>query len=154
VTQPQPRVTVRPARASDVSRLAELLAGGTLRGNEDPGDVAAYQSALDEIAATPGTEVLVAVVDGKVAGMCQLITFRHLQERGGRCAEIESVHVDERQRSSGIGGILLEAAIELARDAGCYRVQLTSNKTREAAHRFYGRHGFAATHEGFKRYLE
>jgi ribosomal protein S18 acetylase RimI-like enzyme len=85
--------------------------------------------------------------------MCQLIMFRHLQERGGRCAEIESVHVDERYRSAGIGGALLEAAVERSAAAGCYRVQLTSNKSRTAAHRFYERHGFAATHEGFKRYL-
>ena len=85
--------------------------------------------------------------------MCQLITFRHLQERGGRCAEIESVHVDESLRSSGIGGALVEAAVERAAAAGCYRVQLTSNKARTAAHRFYVRHGFEASHEGFKRYL-
>jgi hypothetical protein len=47
----------------------------------------------------------------------------------------------------------VEAAIVQAIAAGCYRVQLTSNKSRTAAHRFYERHGFAATHEGFKRYL-
>jgi GNAT superfamily N-acetyltransferase len=147
-------VRVRSASARDVARLATLLAGGSLRRSEDPADVASYQAALEEIAATPGNEVLVAEVDGEVVGMCQLIIFRHLQERGGRCAEIESVHVDERRRSSGIGGVLLEAAVARARTAGCYRVQLTSNKAREAAHRFYDRHGFVASHEGFKRYLK
>jgi ribosomal protein S18 acetylase RimI-like enzyme len=153
VTDPRPDVTVRPARRSDAPRLAALLAAGSLRGGEEPADPSAYESALDEIAATPGNEVLVAEVGGAVVGMCQLLTFRHLQERGGRCAEIESVHVDERLRSSGIGGTLLEAAVARAEAAGCYRVQLTSNKSREAAHRFYERHGFAASHEGFKRYL-
>jgi ribosomal protein S18 acetylase RimI-like enzyme len=153
VTDLRPDVTVRPARRSDAPRLAALLAAGSLRGSEDPADLAAYQSALDEIAGTPGNEVLVAEVGGIVVGMCQLLTFRHLQERGGLCAEIESVHVDERLRSSGIGGTLLEATVARAQAAGCYRVQLTSNKSREAAHRFYERHGFAASHEGFKRYL-
>jgi GNAT superfamily N-acetyltransferase len=137
----------------DAARLAELLAAGTLRSGEDPKQPDAYRDALDEIVRTPGNDVLVAEVDGAVVGMCQLIAFRHVQERGGRCAEIESMHVDERYRGSGIGGVLLEAAVATARRAGCYRIQLTSNKSRIAAHRFYERHGFEATHEGFKRYL-
>jgi GNAT superfamily N-acetyltransferase len=154
VTGPAAAVpTIRAARPSDTPRLAALLAAGTLRGREDATDLPAYRSALDEINATPGTAVLVAETGGRVVGMCQLIMFRHLQERGGRCAEIESVHVEERYRSSGIGGALLEAAVQRAADAGCYRVQLTSNRAREAAHRFYERHGFEATHLGFKRYL-
>jgi GNAT superfamily N-acetyltransferase len=153
MTSPVGEVTIRPARADDAPRLAVLLAGGSLRGNEDPADATSYRAALDDIAATPGNTVLVAEVGGEVVGMCQLVVFRHLQERGGRCAEIESVHVGERRRSSGIGGVLLEAAVEEARALGCYRVQLTSNKARVAAHRFYERHGFVASHEGFKRYL-
>ncbi len=146
-------VTIRLARAEDAPKLAGLLAGGSLRGNEDPADTDSYQAALEEIDATPGQSVLVAEVQGEVVGMCQLIVFRHLQERGGRCAEVESMHVEAGRRSSGIGGLLLEAAVERAGAAGCYRVQLTSNKARLDAHRFYERHGFVASHEGFKRYL-
>jgi GNAT superfamily N-acetyltransferase len=146
--------TIRSARRTDVPRLAALLAAGTLRGGEDAADLEPYRLALEEITAVSGNEVLVAELGGEVVGMCQLIMFRHLQERGGRCAEIESVHNDERHRSAGIGGALLEAAVEQAAAAGCYRVQLTSNKSRTDAHRFYERHGFAASHEGFKRYLE
>jgi len=149
----RPDFVVRLARPDDTPALAALLAGGSLRGGEDPADLAVYQAAMDDIVRTPGNDVLVAEAGGSVAGMCQLITFRHLQQRGGRCAEIESMHVDEGLRSSGIGGALLEAAVQLAREAGCYRVQLTSNKSRAAAHRFYLRHGFEASHQGFKRYL-
>lgn len=145
--------TVRGARPDDIGRIVELLAAGTLRGGEDLSNPGPYLAALKEIEASPGSEVLVAEVDGAVAGVCQLITFRHLQERGGLCAEIESVHVDENLRSRGIGGALLDAAVERARNLGCYRVQLTSNKTRTDAHRFYQRHGFSPTHEGYKLYL-
>jgi GNAT superfamily N-acetyltransferase len=144
---------VRPARPEDLPRVVELLAAGTLRGGEDPSDLAPYRRALAEISADPDSEVLVADDGGQVIGLCQLITFRHLQERGGRCAEIESVHVDERRRSQGVGATLLEAAVARAQQLGCYRVQLTSNKARVDAHRFYERHGFVATHDGFKRYL-
>jgi GNAT superfamily N-acetyltransferase len=149
----RPDLDIRVAHASDLPRLVALLAAGSLCGGEDAARLASYRSALEEISVTPGTDVLVAEIGGEVVGMCQLLTFRHLQEQGGRCAEIESMHVDERHRSSGIGGALLEAAVERAVAAGCYRIQLTSNTTRRDAHRFYVRHGFAASHLGFKRYL-
>jgi GNAT superfamily N-acetyltransferase len=149
--RPSP-IVIRPAEASDTARLVTLLVAGSRRG-EDAADLAAYQAALKEINATPATEVLVAELDGDVVGMCQVIIFRHLQERGGRCAEIESMHVDARYRSAGIGGVLLEAAVQRAAAAGCYRVQLTSHNSRREAHRFYERHGFEASHQGFKRYL-
>jgi GNAT superfamily N-acetyltransferase len=124
-----------------------------MRASEDPSDPAPYEAALQEITDSPGATVLVAEEDGEVVGMCQVVTFRHLQQAGGLCAEIESMHVDERYRNRGIGGVLLTAAVDWARSMGCYRVQLTSNKARTAAHRFYLRHGFEESHEGFKRYL-
>ena len=149
-----PVVEIRTARPDDVGRLVTLLAHGSLvEGQEDPADLGPYQAALEEITATPGCDVLVAEVGGEVVGTCQLVTFRHLQAGGGRCAEIESVHVHPDWRSRGIGGVLLEAAVARAASAGCYRVQLTSNKARADAHRFYERHGFTPSHQGYKRPL-
>jgi len=134
--------------------LVGLLRAGALgQPYEDPDALEAYASALVEIGATEGDHVLVAELDGRVVGTCQLVTFRHLQHRGGRCAEIESMHVSPDLRGKGVGGVLLEAAVEVARAAGCYRVQLTSNAARPDAHRFYERHGFAPSHIGFKRLL-
>jgi GNAT superfamily N-acetyltransferase len=149
---------IRTARVADAGRLVDLLVGGALRAVEDPSDLAPYQAALQEIIDSPASTLLVVEDDSEeggreVVGMCQVITFRHLQQRGGLCAELEAVHVDARFRNRGIGGVLLAAAVDWARSRGCYRVQLTSNKTRTAAHRFYLRHGFEASHEGFKRYL-
>jgi GNAT superfamily N-acetyltransferase len=143
---------IRPARHDDLPAVVALLVGGSLvDGKDDASDLAPYRAALAEIDATPGSEVLVVEEDGDVVGVCQLIAFRHLQARGGRCAEIESMHVRADRRAAGIGGALLEAAVERAWAAGCYRVQLTSNVARVDAHRFYERHGFEATHRGFKR---
>ena len=146
-------VELRDARPDDAPAVAALLAGGSIRANEDPGDPAPYRAAIEEISAQSPGAVLVAEVDGAVVGVCQLLVFRHLQERGGLCAEIESMHVAEKRRDEGIGSALLAFAIERARQAGCYRLQLTSNKVRRDAHRFYLRHGFVASHEGFKLYL-
>jgi GNAT superfamily N-acetyltransferase len=143
-------VVVREATVADVPRIVELFAHGSLvEGKEDLTDPAPYQAALAEIARGPGG-VLVADVEGQVVGVCQLIAFRHLQNRGGLCAEVESVHVHPDHRGQGIGGVLMRAAVHRARQLGCYRVQLTSNMARPEAHRFYERLGFEPSHRGFK----
>ena len=157
---PSPRtaddLVIRDATEADLGRLAELMNLGGVPGRaprETPGDPAPYARALREIHGSDGG-VLVAQLDGEVVGVCQLIVFRHLQARGGRCAEIESVHVHPDWRARGIGTELMEAAIARARAAGCYRVQLTSNEVRHDAHRFYERLGFTPSHLGFKLSLE
>jgi GNAT superfamily N-acetyltransferase len=147
-------VLIRQARVEDARRIIDLIEGGALEGSPHPAaDVADVEVALREILEGDGCDVLVATVDDEVVGVGQLITFRHLQHRGGRCAEIESMHVDAAHRSTGVGSLLLDALVAGARARGCYRVQLTSKKQRADAHRFYERNGFSATHEGFKRYL-
>jgi GNAT superfamily N-acetyltransferase len=143
-------VVIRPAGQEDVARLVELFELGSLvAGKEDPADLTPYRAALAEID-QGGGEVLVAQLGDVVVGACQLIVFRHLQSRGGLCAEVESVHVHPDRRGSGIGRVLMEAAIERARTLGCYRVQLTSNQARRDAHRFYAALGFIPSHQGFK----
>jgi GNAT superfamily N-acetyltransferase len=147
-------VAVRVAAALDIPRIVELFEHGSLvQGKEDPGDPALYDAALTEIARGPG-DVLVAEVDGEVVGVSQLIVFRHLQSKGGLCAEVESVHVHPDWRGQGIGRVLMGAAIARARALGCYRVQLTSNNARPDAHRFYTALGFEASHQGFKLTLD
>ena len=151
---PLPAVAIRDARTTDLPDVIEMLAHGALvDGKEDPGDPGPYEAALAEIDATPGWALLVAEAGGLVVGTCQLIVFRHIQAAGGRCAEVESVHVRAEWRGQGIGGLLVEEAVARAIALGCYRVQLTSNKARTDAHRFYGRHDFVASYEGYKRLL-
>ncbi|HET9072806.1 MAG TPA: GNAT family N-acetyltransferase [Acidimicrobiales bacterium] len=134
----------------DAARIVALLDAGSLQaGREDPTDPAPYLEALAEIDATPGACVLVAEADGEVVGVCQLVTFRHLQHRG-RCAELESLHVDAARRNQGIGTALVDEAARRARDADCYRLQLTSSQVRADAHRLYRRLGFVASHTGFE----
>ena len=148
-------VQVRWATESDLGPIVALLEAGSLApGKEDPAILDAYRTALREIDAAPSGGVLVAELRGEVVGVCQLIVFRHLQSRGGLCAEIESVHVRSDLRSQGIGSRLIAEASARAREAGCYRVQLTSNMARPDAHRFYLREGFSQSHLGFKKDLD
>jgi len=153
-TESVERVIVRSAELEDVERLVELLGYGALMDRtERPSELGAYRAALAEIQAAADNDLLVAEVAGEVVGMCQLVVFRHFQQLGGLCGEIESMHVHPEFRSKGVGAQLLAAAIEAARQAGCYRVQLTSNLRRPDAHRFYRRHGFNQSHVGFKQVL-
>ena len=150
-------LVIRPATEADLGRAVELLLLGSPPGApprvEDPAAGGPYGAALGEIAAAGGV-VLVAELGGEVVGVCQLIVFRHLQAQGGRCAEVESVHVHPNHRGCGVGTALLRDAVGRARALGCYRVQLTSDARREDAHRFYERLGFSPTHVGFKMLLE
>jgi GNAT superfamily N-acetyltransferase len=73
-----------------------------------------------------------------------------LARRGALRAQIEAVRVAADRRGSGLGEAMLDWAIEQARRRGCALVQLTSDKQRPQAHRFYERRGFVASHEGFK----
>ncbi len=149
-------LVIRQAFGADLPRLVELFELGAApdaRGVEDPGELARYRAALEEIDAAAGA-VLVAERRGEVVGVCQLVVFRHLQARGGLCAELESVHVHPEHRGAGVGVSLVHAAVEQARALGRYRVQLTSNARRERAHRFYESLGFEQTHLGYKLLLE
>ncbi|HVA06537.1 MAG TPA: GNAT family N-acetyltransferase [Acidimicrobiales bacterium] len=141
---------VRQATTGDLAAIVHLFELGALNPDkEDPRDLAPYAAALTDIDGAPG-DVLVADVGGEVVGVCQLLVFRHLQARGGLCAEVESVHVRPDWRRQWIGRVLLRAAIDTARDLGCYRIQLTSNTRRPDAHRFYEALGFESSHVGFK----
>lgn len=63
------------------------------------------------------------------------------------------MRVSSSTRGTGLGAALIEWAHEWGRRQGATMAQLTSDKSRTAAHRFYGRLGYAASHEGFKRRL-
>lgn len=140
-------------RRDDVAAAVDVVAAGSLSpGVEDASRVVDYWTAVEETRRRGG-EALVADVDGEVVGFVQLIVFPHFQHTGGWCAELESVHVREDHRSHGIGAALVARAEELARERGCYRIQLTSRNVRVDAHRFYLAQGYELTSQGFKKLL-
>lgn len=112
-----------------------------------------YHHAFSEISKDPNNRVYVAEVDGAVVGCYQLTLIANLSFEGGRRALIEGVHVDAAWRNQGIGRQLMDHAVKISQAENCRIVQLTSNKQREDALRFYERLGFLPTHVGFKLYL-
>jgi GNAT superfamily N-acetyltransferase len=146
-------LSVRPIAYDDVGAGALLVKGGSLTPEaERPDEVDSYWNAVRETRVRLG-DVLVAELDGEVVGICQVMVFPHFQHTGSWCCELESVHVRADRRSQGIGSALLQAAEALARQRGCYRMQLTSRNVREDAHRFYRANGWDQTSQGFKKFL-
>ncbi|MEW2620249.1 GNAT family N-acetyltransferase [Streptomyces sp. NPDC048106] len=142
---------IRPAGADDLPAIIAMLADDPLGAQrESPDDPAPYQSAFKQLAADPNQHLVVAVRDGRVIGTLQLTIIPGLSHRGATRALIEAVRIHADERGSGLGTELIRWAIGTARRLGCQVVQLTSDKTRLDAHRFYERLGFTASHEGFK----
>ena len=149
-------LTYRAARPQDLPYLIGLVVeDSVVATNDDPADAlhADYSAALAAIDASPTEELFVVELDGRPVGCFQLSYMPGLMRRGMWRGQIELVHVEGRRQGQGLGTEMMRWAVERCRERGCGMVQLTSNKKRLAAHRFYERLGFAKSHEGFKLYL-
>ena len=149
-------LTYRAARPADLPYLIGLIVEDSVAAtNDDPADAmhANYTAALAAIDASPTEELFVVELDGKPVGCFQLSYMPGLMRRGMWRGQIELVHVEGAHQGEGLGTEMMRWAVERCRERGCGMVQLTSNKKRLAAHRFYERLGFAKSHEGFKLYL-
>ncbi|MEO1334203.1 MAG: GNAT family N-acetyltransferase, partial [Myxococcota bacterium] len=92
----------------------------------------------------------VAEDDGQLVGTLQISYLPGLSHRGAWRGQIEAVRIAKVTRGHGVGHAFVKWAIEQCRARGCMMVQLTSDKTRLDAHRFYERLGFVPSHTGFK----
>jgi GNAT superfamily N-acetyltransferase len=149
------QITMRRASRADVSRIVELLADDPLGGAREvsgagAGDLEPYLRGFAIIDADPGELLVVAEDKEEVVGTMQLSFIPGLSRRGALRAQIEAVRVRRDFRDQGLGHAMFEWAIAEARNKGCSLVQLTSDKSRTGAHRFYERLGFVASHEGMK----
>jgi GNAT superfamily N-acetyltransferase len=144
-------VIIREAQRSDLDAILGLLTDDDLGRTRDVAVVdATYERAFADITADPRTHLIVADDDGCVIGCFQLNFIPGLGRHGGERAQIEAVRIRSDRRGNGLGRELMTWAIERARDRGCHLVQLTSDKSRHDAHRFYESLGFVASHEGMK----
>lgn len=149
-------VTFREATEGDLQAIVAMLADDPLgRQRERLSDPlpTAYLEAFDAIAADPNNALWLACRDGEVVAALQLTFTPSISYQGGWRATIENVRTASSARGRGVGSALVRWAIERARRKGCRIVQLTTDKTRTDAKRFYERLGFAASHEGMKLHL-
>ena len=147
----------RPARREDLPRIVWMLADDDLGSQrerfEDPLSES-YYKAFEEIEKDSNHELIVVEMDGKIVGTLQLMFLPSISYQGGLRAQVESVRVDGKLRNQGIGREMMKWAIERAKERDAHLVQLTSHKSREAAHRFYERLGFSKSHVGMKLSLK
>ena len=144
-------VAIRPAVEADLAAIVALLADDVLgAGRESPDDLTPYRAAFARIDADPHQLLVVAARGDTVVATLQLSIVPGLSRRGRTRSIIEAVRVHSGERGSGLGTTLIRWAVAESARHGCTLVQLTSDRTREDAHRFYERLGFTATHLGFK----
>ena len=145
--------TIRQAVAADLPAIVQLLADDPLGASRErfvsplP---QAYQRAFDAIDADPNHELRVACDGDSLVGVLQITFIPHLTHQGSWRALIEGVRVAAPWRSRGLGRTLVLDAVARARARGCRMAQLTTDKRRPDAVRFYQRLGFVASHEGMK----
>lgn len=143
----------RRAARVDLDAIVALLADDVLGSQREDASVPAapcYVAAFEAIERDANQYLAVALREGVVVGCLQLSFIPGLSRRGLWRGQIESVRVASRERGAGTGRALFEWAIAQCRERGCGLVQLTTDKTRSDAHRFYESLGFVATHDGMK----
>ena len=146
-------INFRVARSEDLGALVTMLANDQLGAAREDASTplnAKYLDMFEVIHNDPNNELMVAEFSGEVIGMLQLTFIPYLTHLGSWRCLIEGVRVREDFRGRGIGEKMFRFAIERAREKGCPMVQLTSNKQRAGALKFYELLGFNASHEGFK----
>jgi GNAT superfamily N-acetyltransferase len=151
-------VEFRLAKRADVPAILDLLADDDISRARGHGEVteevdAEIWHAFEAIDADPNNELIVGVDSGRVVATCQLTFTPGLSRGGGWRMTIEAVRVHTDRRGAGLGGAMMDFALARARDRGCRIAQLTTDKRRGDAQRFYAALGFTASHEGMKLLL-
>lgn len=149
-------IKFRIATEHDLDKIVEMLADDPLGSKrerfEQPLPVS-YKEAFQAITSDPNNELVVACDGNEVIGVQQITFTPYITHQGGWRATIEGVRTSSSVRGKGIGTELIRWAIHRARERGCHLIQLTTDKEREDALRFYERLGFKASHEGLKMKL-
>lgn len=147
----------RLATNDDLHDIIDMLADDTLgtsreRISNDSSEK--YAKAFAAIQADPNQELTVVEMNGEKVATFQLTFIQYLAYEGGLRAQVESVRTHSKYRDQGIGRRVFEYTINRAKEKGCHLVQLTSDKKRPDAIRFYESLGFKATHEGMKLHIQ
>lgn len=132
---------IRKAIATDLPAVLKLYAQKDM----DNGDVLSVEKAevaFSKFGLYPNYSLFVAEIAGKVVGTFELLIMDNLAHKGKPSGVVEDVAVESEFQSQGIGRQMMEYAIEVCRENGCYKMTLSSNLKRERAHQFYENLGF------------
>ncbi len=148
----------RKATKSDLPDIIKMLADdqlGKLREDYQEPLPEKYYHAFGNIDSDPNQELMVVEnVDKAIIGTLQLTFVPYLTYQGGIRAQIEAVRIRKDHRGQGIGETLFIWAINRAKERGAHLLQLTTDKKRPEALKFYEKLGFKASHEGMKLHFK
>lgn len=148
-----PHLTFRRAMEADVPAIIRMLADdmlGSARETLDAEGHQQYLAAFRAIDKDPSQFLLVVTDGAEIVGTMQLTFIAGLAQRGLKRGQIEAVRVASNRRGERIGEAMIAWALDQCRSEGCGVAQLTTNKARADAHRFYDRLGFRQSHLGYK----
>lgn len=143
----------RLAKKEDLPAIIRMLADDSLgEAREQVNDEISdnYLQAFERISNDPNQELTIVEMNGEAVATFQLSFIPYLTYQGGMRAQVEAVRTHANYRGQGIGSKVFAYIINRAKEKGCHMVQLTTDKQRPDAIRFYEALGFKSTHEGMK----
>ena len=144
----------RKATKEDIPQIVKMIADdelGKLREDYKDPLPSTYYEAFHNIDNDHNQELIVIQdSDSSIIGTLQLSFIQYLTYKGGIRAQIEAVRIRKDKRGEGLGETLFKWAIQRAKDRDAHLIQLTTDKKRPEALKFYEMLGFKASHEGMK----
>ncbi len=134
-------LVIRQADTADLPAVLALYAQLDFNNGNVLSEQAAQQI-FAEFARYPSYRLFIATEGSVVVGSYALLVMHNLAHGGTPSAVVEDVVVASDQQGRGIGRQLMTHAKDQARAAGCYKLALSSNRQRHAAHAFYESLGF------------
>jgi GNAT superfamily N-acetyltransferase len=146
----------RQATYQDIEEIITLLNDdiiGETREITTAEDIEHYKTAFSEISSDSNNYIYVVTDNDVVIGLTQLFIMPHISRKGTKRAQIESVRIAKEYRGKGVGKKFMNYIIDIAKNEDCKLIQLTTDKIRDDARRFYTQLGFEDSHIGMKRHL-
>lgn len=144
----------RCAEHSDLPVIVKLLSDDELGKNRESSSAipeACYEKAFQKIRADSNNSLMILELYDHIIGICHLTLLPSLTHRGSTRLHIEAVRIAEAYREKGIGKWMFEQIFEFAKEHEASIIELTTDKQRTRARKFYEQLGFEATHEGMKK---
>ena len=147
----------RKASIKDVPNIVQMIADDALGSTREKYTIPlpqTYYDAYERIDSDQNQELTVVVNEkDEVIGVFQMTFIPYLTYQGGVRAQIEGVRVHRSYRNQGVGKTIFQWAIQRAKERNAHLLQLTTDKKRPDAIRFYESLGFKASHEGMKMHF-
>lgn len=147
------KLTFRLATEADLIEIVKMLSDDKLGAERENFQLPlpeTYVKAFESIIHDKNQELIVVVLDHEIVSTFQLSFIQYLTYQGGIRAQIEAVRVKSDYRGRGIGTEIFQYAIARAKQRGAHLLQLTTDKKRPEAKKFYESLGFISSHEGMK----